>query len=275
MVECDPLLSTGVHGRTSLHWKGLSHTSPWINIQWISTQSIQCEVVCQYIILTSSLPLSAGDYDHSKYLVSVHDILSGMCMLLSNWFSLSNDVPHKRCCLWIPLRAHWIIIIERSIEKTQGPEKEKSSLLSPRPSSVAGGGGGTAPLSPPNEIYFVQRSIESRHFESQSAPAPRSLPPCLPLILKSLATPLPRPIRPMDRSSAVFSICFSMFQRPTASVFKSILTQCQCTQVLPFGRSNRKSKTKQKRKKKKINRQTNKKAKTKQKQKQKTKQNKN
>ena len=44
----------------------------------------------------------------------------------------------------------------------------------------------TLPLSCP--LHFVQRSIESRHFESKSAP-PRSLV-SRPLILKSLATPL-------------------------------------------------------------------------------------
>ena len=60
------------HWSTSLPWKGLSHTSPWK-----STQSIQCEVVCQYIILTSSLPLSAGDHNHSNYLVSVHEMYLG------------------------------------------------------------------------------------------------------------------------------------------------------------------------------------------------------
>ena len=32
--------------------------------------------------------------------------------------------------------------------------------------------------------------MESRHFESRSAPPPPLSPPCRPLILKSLATPL-------------------------------------------------------------------------------------
>ena len=62
MVECDPCKVHECHKSTSLPWKGLSHTSPWI-----STQSIQCKVVCKYIIPTSSLPLSAGDHNHSKY----------------------------------------------------------------------------------------------------------------------------------------------------------------------------------------------------------------
>ena len=71
-----------------------THYSPWI-----SARSIQCEVVCQYVIPTYSLPLSAGDYNHSKYLVGVNDILSGMCLPFSNWFSWSNGMLHKRCCL--------------------------------------------------------------------------------------------------------------------------------------------------------------------------------
>ena len=59
--------------------------------RYVSTQSIQCEVVCQYIILTSSLPLSAGDHNHSKYFIvpCISDVSA----------TLSNDVLHKRCCL--------------------------------------------------------------------------------------------------------------------------------------------------------------------------------
>ena len=54
------------------------------------------------------------------------------------------------------------------------------------------------PSRPPQiKLHFVQRSMESRHFESQSAPTPRSplSTPCRPLILKSLATPLDLPPR--------------------------------------------------------------------------------
>ena len=47
------------------------------------------------------------------------------------------------------------------------------------------------PLAPQMKLHFVQRSMESCHFESQSAPPCSPLsPPCRPLILKSLATPL-------------------------------------------------------------------------------------
>ena len=68
-------------------------------------------------------------------------------------------------------------------------------------SGVAGGGGAggqqppgrnaASPLAPQMKLHFVQRSMESRHFESQSAPllTPEP-PPCRPLILKCLATPL-------------------------------------------------------------------------------------
>ena len=55
-------------------------------------------------------------------------------------------------------------------------------------------GRNSAPLLPPQmKLHFVQRSMESRHFESRSAHPPCSplSPPCCPLILKSLATPLP------------------------------------------------------------------------------------
>ena len=94
------------HRSTSLSWKGLSHTSPWI-----STQSIQCEVVCQYIILTSSLPLSAGDHNHSKYFIvpCIWDVSA----------TLSNGVLHKRC----RLRVHLVIIIERSIENQHSDQR--------------------------------------------------------------------------------------------------------------------------------------------------------
>ena len=40
------------------------------------------------------------------------------------------------------------------------------------------------------KLHFIQRSMESGHFESQSAPCSPLSPPCRPLILKSLATPL-------------------------------------------------------------------------------------
>ena len=70
--------------------------------------------------------------------------------------------------------------------------------------SQRGAGGATAPgrnsappLAPQMKLHFVQRSMESRHFESQSAPTPppRSplSTPCRPLILKSLATPWTSP----------------------------------------------------------------------------------
>ena len=89
------------HRSTSLPWKGLSHTSPWI-----STQSIQYEVVCQYIILTSSLPLSAGDHNHSKYLVSVHEMYLGcVCHFPTDlaWATAcyTKDVVYKFLCLCI------------------------------------------------------------------------------------------------------------------------------------------------------------------------------
>ena len=89
------------HRSTSLPWKGLSHTSPWI-----STQSIQCEVVCQYIILTSSLPLSVGDHNHSKYLVSVHEMYLGcVCRfpidLVCATACYTKDVVYKFLCVCI------------------------------------------------------------------------------------------------------------------------------------------------------------------------------
>ena len=47
------------------------------------------------------------------------------------------------------------------------------------------------PLLPQMKLHFVQRSMESRHCEFQSAPPPLTPePPCRPLILKILATPL-------------------------------------------------------------------------------------
>ena len=67
-------------------------------------------------------------------------------------------------------------------------------------SGVARGGGGRGaialwqklcpPFRPQMKLHFVQRSMESHHFESQSAPLFTPEPPCRPLILKSLATPL-------------------------------------------------------------------------------------
>ena len=60
-------------------------------------------------------------------------------------------------------------------------------------SSVAGGGA-TAPwqelcpsLAPQMKLHFVQRSMESRHFEFQSAPPLTPEPPCRLFILKSPA----------------------------------------------------------------------------------------
>ena len=46
------------------------------------------------------------------------------------------------------------------------------------------------PFRPQMKLHFVQRSMESRHFESQSAPLLTTEPPLPPLILKSLAMPL-------------------------------------------------------------------------------------
>ena len=81
------------HRSIWLQGKGLSHTSPWI-----STQSIQCEVVCQYIIITSSLPLSAGCHNHSKYLVSVHEMYLG-CVWATACYT--KDVVYKFLCVCI------------------------------------------------------------------------------------------------------------------------------------------------------------------------------
>ena len=55
-------------------------------------------------------------------------------------------------------------------------------------SGIAGGGGGgqllpgrnAAPLAPQMKLHFVQRSMESHHFESQSAPLLTPEPPLLP-----------------------------------------------------------------------------------------------
>ena len=73
----------------------------------------------------------------------------------------------------------------------------------------AGGGGRPPPLAetlppllpPQMKSHFVQRSMESRHFESRSAPPCSPLsPPCRPLILKSLATPLLHTLNIIKRS---------------------------------------------------------------------------
>ena len=46
------------------------------------------------------------------------------------------------------------------------------------------------PPMPQIKLHFVLRSMESRHFQSPSAPCSLVSPPCRPLILNSLATPL-------------------------------------------------------------------------------------
>ena len=163
------------HRSTSPPWKGLSHTSPWI-----STQSIQCEVV-RYIILTSSLPLSASDHNHSKYLVSKYEMYLGCVGHFPTdlaWATAcyTKDVVYKNSFACAFNDNYWAV-------------DGKSTQWSPRL------------------------------------------------------------LRPIDRLSAVFSICYAMFHRTIVSVLISILARCQCTHVLlPFGRSNRKNKTKQNKK---------------------------
>ena len=50
------------------------------------------------------------------------------------------------------------------------------------------------PLAPQMKLHFVQRSMESSHFESDPvSPLSPLSPPCCPVILKSLATPLKFP----------------------------------------------------------------------------------
>ena len=69
----------------------------------------------------------------------------------------------------------------------------------------------------------------------------------------------PKHIRPMDRSSAVFLICYVMFHRPIVCIFKSVLTQCQCTHYCPLGEQTEKNKTKQNNNKKQKQKQNKKK----------------